>query len=108
MWTGGTGAKLVGMALMQLGLRIQLGHTPPDFCPAPVADDGFIIIDTHGVHEVSLSYCGCNAARSRRSQLADARLYSAAHSNPKSAIAYETAYTFNVLQPPVSMRRSRN
>ncbi|KAJ7719356.1 hypothetical protein DFH07DRAFT_972973 [Mycena maculata] len=56
-WTGSTFER---MTLKKLGLRIQLGHWhgKDRRCPLPMtaANDDFVIIEVHGVHEVHLDY----------------------------------------------------
>ncbi|KAJ7434571.1 hypothetical protein FB451DRAFT_1467534, partial [Mycena latifolia] len=57
-----TGSMFVRKTLKDMGLRIQLGHwdKPNQRCPvpSPASGDDFVIVDTHGVHEVGLDYCG--------------------------------------------------
>ncbi|KAJ7488630.1 hypothetical protein B0H11DRAFT_1664114, partial [Mycena galericulata] len=85
MWTS---SGLVGVTLKAAGLRIQLGHKLYDFCPAPVADNDFVIMDASGPHEVSLNYCGCAEAPSRGRQLRNARFYPSQEKIPRTAVAY--------------------
>ncbi|KAJ7118301.1 hypothetical protein C8R44DRAFT_878911 [Mycena epipterygia] len=92
-WQGST---FVRKMLKTMGLRIQLGHWygPKRRCalPVPASGDDFVIVDTHGVHEVGLDYCGCGTGGLSMVQLLRARLYPATTTNPKSAA------TFAVLQ----------
>jgi hypothetical protein len=69
------------------GLRIQLGHRPGDCCisPKPASGDDFVIIDSHGIHEVGLDYCGCEGATASETQLLRFSLYPVTSMNPKSA-----------------------
>ncbi|KAJ6535891.1 hypothetical protein B0H10DRAFT_1657134, partial [Mycena sp. CBHHK59/15] len=69
-----SGTRLVGISLKILGLRMQLGHRVGDFCPVPIPDNSFIILNAHGIHEVSVDYCGCNDAPTKASQLRAARM----------------------------------
>jgi len=80
--------------LKDVGLRIQLGHRVGERCsnPATAAGDNFVVIDTNGVHEVGLSYCGCETAQHRTTQLLRARWY------PATPVTPNTAATFNVLE----------
>jgi CxC2 like cysteine cluster associated with KDZ transposases len=80
--------------LNDLGLRIQLGHRVGERCsnPATAAGDNFVVIDTNGVHEVGLDYCGCETAQHRTTQLLRARWY------PATPVTPNTAATFNVLE----------
>ncbi|KAG1883671.1 hypothetical protein F4604DRAFT_1878922 [Suillus subluteus] len=49
------------ITLKTLGLRIQLGHQIRDACcnPCRAFNNDFVIIDTTGIHEVALDFCGC-------------------------------------------------
>ncbi|KAG2128889.1 uncharacterized protein EDB93DRAFT_1095805, partial [Suillus bovinus] len=48
------------ISLKALGLRIQLGHVTGQQCfnPRHAFNDDFVIIDTFGIHKVSLDFCG--------------------------------------------------
>ncbi|KAF7972615.1 hypothetical protein HWV62_17352, partial [Athelia sp. TMB] len=76
------------------GLRIQLGHALDEHCvnPVPSPGDDFIIVDTNGIHAVSLNFCVCTTAQKDTIQLLRARLYPATVKSP------QTAATFNVLE----------
>ncbi|KAF7972344.1 hypothetical protein HWV62_18114 [Athelia sp. TMB] len=91
MWNG---ESFVPTSLKALGLRMQLGHPPGTRCinPVPSAGNDFVIVDTNGLHEVSLDFCGCTSARKDTIQLLRARLYPATVKSP------QTAATFNVLE----------
>lgn len=76
-----------------MGLRIQLSHPVGDICLNPhIPKDDFVIIDTHGIHEVTLAFCACHTAVSHAKQLLRYRLLPATATNPK------TAATFNVME----------
>lgn len=79
--------------LKTLGLVIQLGHSPAVSCGNPWLSRGndFVIIDTHGIHEVALSFCDCEHSQDHATQLLRARLFPATDRYPN------TAATFNVL-----------
>lgn len=79
--------------LKLLGLRIQLGHAPSHRCynPRPSSGNNFIVVDTNGIHEVALDFCGCDTAQLRYKQLLRARWYPATTTDPQMAA------TFNVL-----------
>ncbi|KAJ6480691.1 hypothetical protein C8R47DRAFT_1218538 [Mycena vitilis] len=85
-------------SLKTLGLRIQLGHAKagherrPCRNPKPAVDDDFVIVDTHGIHEVHVDFCDCEIAEERDVQLLRARLYPATSKHPR------TAATFGVLR----------
>jgi hypothetical protein len=98
-----TATGLEAANLRLLGLRIQLGHKPSDFCPNPIGDNHFLILDAHGLHEVNLDYCGCPATPTRRDQLLAARLYPCGD-GPRTAVAFEMANLHEAWSPPASMR----
>ncbi|TFK77840.1 hypothetical protein K466DRAFT_448386, partial [Polyporus arcularius HHB13444] len=58
------GTYYEAVTLKSLGLRVQLGHRPGNTCYNPItaAGDTFIVLDLHGIHEVGLDFCGCEAA----------------------------------------------
>jgi hypothetical protein len=103
MWTG---TNLAGMSLKTLGLRMQLGHSPGNLCPTPIPENRFMILDAHGIHEVSLDYCGCPDAPTRGNQLQAARLYPG--SGTTNAVAYELAYLQDAWSTPISMRPAKH
>ncbi|KAF7306198.1 CxC2 domain-containing protein [Mycena indigotica] len=81
--------------LKALGLRIQLGHWHDgNRCPRPIhaAGDDFLVIDTNGIHEIGLDFCGCLTNGTPTQQLIRAGLYPATTTNPR------TAATINVLR----------
>jgi hypothetical protein len=98
MWTG---TKLVGMSLKLLGLQMQLGHAIGDFCPTPIADNTFII-NVHGIHEVSLDYCGCADAPTQGQQLLAARLHPG--KGTTNTVAFQLAHLQDAWSAPISMR----
>lgn len=87
--------------LKQLQVRIQLGHwhEVDRVCPLPksAAEDDFVIIDIHGVHEVGLDYCGCGASGLPTQQLLRARLWSATTTNPRTAATFAVLRKFHLM-----------
>lgn len=85
--------------LKSLGLRIQLGHPAGQPCPLPrpAKGDAFLIIDTHGIHEVGLDFCGCEISKSIVRQLLRMRLYPATVQNPATAATFRTLERFHLL-----------
>jgi hypothetical protein len=82
-----------------LGLRIQLGHPIGEECPlrSPASGDAFIVIDSHGVHEVGLDFCGCGIHGTMVQQLLRRRLYPATISNPTTAATFRALRHFQLL-----------
>lgn len=87
------------MSLKALGLRIQLGHPDRTECPNPenAFHDDFTIIDSDGIHLVSLDYCGCQLATSKTTQLLRARLFPSTVIDPKTAATFRVLETFQLL-----------
>ncbi|KAJ7506704.1 hypothetical protein B0H11DRAFT_2219390 [Mycena galericulata] len=104
MWAN-TG--LEGVTLKTAGLRIQLGHRLDDLCPQRIPDNDFVIIDTDGLHEVAIDYCGCEPHRSRGSQLRDARFYPSGDTLPRTAVAFTMAQLLDKGVVPITMRVRR-
>ncbi|KAJ6538601.1 hypothetical protein B0H10DRAFT_1856886, partial [Mycena sp. CBHHK59/15] len=87
--------------LKELGLRIQLGHWygRDRRCPAPqpAAGDTFVIIHDHGVHEVSLDFCGCGTGGAHEVQLLRAQLFPATGAAPRTAATFSVLECFHIL-----------
>jgi hypothetical protein len=73
---------------------VQLGHPVGQRClnPKTAAGDDFVVLDTHGIHEIGLNYCGCETADTLHTQLLRQRWYGATLANPR------TAATFRLLE----------
>lgn len=56
-----------------------------------------MIVDSHGVHEVGLDYCGCASSGSQTVQLLRAQLYPATTTNPRSAATFNVLRRFHLL-----------
>ena len=63
--------------------------------PSPPSD--FVIIDSHGIHSISLQYCNCHRTVSRQSQLLCARLFPATVVDPKTAATFALLEAFQLL-----------
>ncbi|KAJ6587763.1 hypothetical protein B0H10DRAFT_2233949 [Mycena sp. CBHHK59/15] len=86
-------------ALKNLGLRIQLGHRAGEPCanPKKAAGDDFVVVDTHGIHEVGLYFCSCGRAQPPPIQLLRLRWYPATGTNPRSAATFRVLRRFHPL-----------
>ncbi|KAG2340636.1 hypothetical protein BDR05DRAFT_1032843 [Suillus weaverae] len=87
------------ISLKTLGLRIQLGHTAGQQCANPrhAFNDDFIIIDTFGIHEVSLDFCSCAIAESHMQQLLRMSLFPSTTSDPKTAATFRILEQYHLL-----------
>ncbi|KAJ6619067.1 hypothetical protein B0H10DRAFT_1947080 [Mycena sp. CBHHK59/15] len=96
-----TGNQFERKTLKELGLRIQLGHWygRDRRCPAPqpAAGDTFVIIHDHGVHEVSLDFCGCGTGGAHEVQLLRAQLFPATGAAPRTAATFSVLECFHIL-----------
>ena len=63
----------------------------------PASGDSFVVIDTSGVHEVGLDYCGCRAGGNEASQLLRFRLYPATAHSPNTATTFRCLHHFQLL-----------
>ncbi|KAG2095918.1 uncharacterized protein F5147DRAFT_584330 [Suillus discolor] len=86
-------------SLKQIGLCMQLGHNPGKICynPHPSTGDDFIVIDVHGIHEITLDFCGCASSQVHYKQLLHARWYPATTSEPRTAATFSLLEHFHLL-----------
>ncbi|KAJ7073559.1 hypothetical protein B0H15DRAFT_925638 [Mycena belliarum] len=84
-----------------MGLRIQLGHWHGRerrcAVPRPADGDDFVIVDSTGVHEVGLDYCGCGQGGADTVQLVRARLFPATTTSPRTAASFAVLHQFQLL-----------
>lgn len=96
-----TGAHFEPATLKELGLRIQLGHSPTSRCfnPRP-APRNFTVIHTNGLHHVALDFCECDhsaEAGNQVEQLLRARWYPATHSSPGTCATFAVLELFSMM-----------
>ncbi|KAJ7805227.1 hypothetical protein B0H14DRAFT_3485279 [Mycena olivaceomarginata] len=65
--------------------------------PAPLAREGFCIVDVNGVHEVTVDFCSCSLAEAHDIQLLRARLYPATITNPATAATFRVLRDYHLL-----------
>ena len=63
---------------------------------APYADD-FVIINSNGIHSVTLRFCGCETTDSHLQQLLRSRLFPATMDRPKTAAMFTVLEEFHLL-----------
>ncbi|KAM6490841.1 hypothetical protein JOM56_013710 [Amanita muscaria] len=88
------------ITLKSLNLHIQLGHPISEQCPLPrpASEDSFVIIGSHGIHEVGLDFCGCgHSSGTMVQQLLHRRLFPATVQNPTMAATFRTLHHFQLL-----------
>jgi CxC2 like cysteine cluster associated with KDZ transposases len=87
------------VSLKLLGCRIQLGHPTHERCPipTPASGDSFVIIDTNGIHDVGLDFCGCGTGGNPVQQLLRYRLFPATVQQPNTAATFRALHHFQLL-----------
>ncbi|KAG2128024.1 uncharacterized protein EDB93DRAFT_1243611 [Suillus bovinus] len=95
-WNGQYFEKI---SLKTLGLHIQLGHTTDERClnPHRAFKDDFVIIDTHGIHKVSLDFCDCAIAESHVQQLLRISWFPSTTSDPKTTATFHVLEQYHIL-----------
>ncbi|TFK60021.1 hypothetical protein BDN72DRAFT_747722, partial [Pluteus cervinus] len=88
------GSSFVRVSLKELGLQVVLGHPLGTKCDNPKSSDKleYVVLDTNGIHVISLSYCECASATDPFAQFLQMRLFPATVTYPR------TAATFRLLQ----------
>ncbi|KAJ7897375.1 hypothetical protein B0H13DRAFT_1562872, partial [Mycena leptocephala] len=91
-WTGSF-FKRVGLA--ELGLVIQLGHTPGAACTAMrLGKKKFTLIDVNGVHNVAVQFCQCDSRITHRQQLMRACWWPATVRDPSTCATFRVIRLF--------------
>ncbi|KZV60542.1 hypothetical protein PENSPDRAFT_593936, partial [Peniophora sp. CONT] len=94
MWVYG---QWQATTLKQIGQVVQFGHWDGSRCSLTRRhNEGFIVIDSNGIHEISVKFCGCTAVKFPvREQLLAARMWPATTDNPKTAATFQVLDAFN-------------
>jgi hypothetical protein len=85
--------------LQSIGLKVHLGHHG-HCCPFPSTENkNFTVIDTSGVHNVTLVFCGCvgAAAEHPRVQLLRVNWFPASVDRPESAFTFDVLDSFHLV-----------
>lgn len=85
-------------SLQDMGLVVQLGHPPGVSCltSRPARKD-FVLIDTTGVHKISLRYCHCDGRLEKRQQLLRVSWWPATARDPHTAATFPVIRHFRTL-----------
>ncbi|KAF8444074.1 hypothetical protein L210DRAFT_3611327 [Boletus edulis BED1] len=85
--------------LKDIGLRVQLGHSPSSTCcnPERAFNDSFTIIDTTGIQAVSLDFCNCEEALSHSQQLLCVSWFPATSTRPQTAATFRVLRQFHII-----------
>ena len=72
-------------------MRIQLGHLPPEksLNPQRAFDDDFVVIDSHGIHEVAVDFCHCEHGKDHTRQLLRMWWFPSTSVNLRSAVTFQ-------------------
>ncbi|KAG1793209.1 uncharacterized protein HD556DRAFT_1432380 [Suillus plorans] len=94
-----TGLYFVPVSLKKLGLRVQLGHPAGEYCllPQKAVNDDFTLIDSNGIHEIGLDFCGCETAERHTKQLLRATWFPATSTNPRTAATFRILEQYHLL-----------
>lgn len=76
-----------------------MGHVDGSKCPHPdnAFNNDFTVIDSDGIHEVSLNYCSCPQSPPKLVQLLRARLFPSTVIDPRTAATFRVLETFQML-----------
>ncbi|KAJ7753859.1 hypothetical protein B0H16DRAFT_1316820, partial [Mycena metata] len=94
------GIHFMRTSLKALGLRIQFGHHPGECCDNPTRGrEGFVVLDSNGIHEVAVDYCGCE--RSAKAGPPDIQLlrggwYPASEGRPQTCMTLTALNRFHL------------
>ncbi|KAK0493893.1 hypothetical protein EDD18DRAFT_1077920, partial [Armillaria luteobubalina] len=85
--------------LKKLGLRYQVGHLVGEACahPRPAFGSHFTIVDTNGIHDVTLDFCNCLRECPLTSQLQCAWLFPGTVMEPRIAVTVAALEQFQML-----------
>ncbi|KAG1785081.1 uncharacterized protein HD556DRAFT_1314530 [Suillus plorans] len=86
-------------SLKKLGLHIQLGHPIGQRCilPQQAFNDDFVLIDTNGIHEIALDFCGCETSQTHVKQLLRHRWFPATSTDPRTAATFRLLHHYQIL-----------
>ncbi|KAG1904044.1 uncharacterized protein F5891DRAFT_1126943 [Suillus fuscotomentosus] len=86
-------------SLKMLGLRVQLGHPigHPCILPQPAFNNDFVLIDTNGIHELGLDFCGCETSETHVKQLLRHGWFPSTPTNPRTAATFRLLHYYQIL-----------
>ncbi|KAJ7823928.1 hypothetical protein B0H13DRAFT_2375773 [Mycena leptocephala] len=96
-----TGERFARTTLQAIGMIIQFGHPPGEYCANPTPGrKGFVVIHETSIQEVSVNFCGCeNGSRAGAPdvQLLRGGWYPASEERPQTCMTLEALRTFHML-----------
>ncbi|KAG1845839.1 hypothetical protein F4604DRAFT_1884248 [Suillus subluteus] len=86
-------------SLKTLGLRVQLGHPigQPCILPQSAFNDDFVLIDTNGMHEIGLDFCGCETSETHVKQLLRHGWFPSTSTDPRTASTFRLLHYYQIL-----------
>jgi hypothetical protein len=94
-WNGSFFKRLY---LRDLGLRIQLNHSPGTICQWRTAGHkNFVVLHTNGIHLVNIDFCGCSPTVSNRHQLLRISWWPATPLEPQTCATFTLLNQFHLL-----------
>ncbi|KAG2342079.1 hypothetical protein BDR05DRAFT_976730 [Suillus weaverae] len=94
-----TGQFFQRVSLKTMGLHVQLGHAVGERCilPRRAFNDEFVLIDTNGIHEIGLDFCGCTTSQTHIKQLLRARWFPSTSTDPQTAATFRILHHYHIL-----------
>ncbi|KAG1888370.1 hypothetical protein F4604DRAFT_1916291 [Suillus subluteus] len=86
-------------SLKTLGLRVQLGHPigQPCILPQLAFNNDFVLIDTNGLHELGLDFCGCETSETHVKQLLRHGWFPSTPTDPRTAATFRLLHYYQIL-----------
>ncbi|KAG1868741.1 hypothetical protein C8R48DRAFT_598239 [Suillus tomentosus] len=94
-----TASFFIATSLKKLGLRIQLGHATGESCilPRKSYNDNFVLIDTNGIHEMAVDFCGCETSQTHTKQLLRMGWFPSTTVDPRTAATFRLLHHYQIL-----------
>jgi hypothetical protein len=91
------GSFFRSISLRDLGLRVQLGHRQGEYCPfRQRGHKDFVVLESNGVHNLAIDFCGCAGAPSHYLQLLEVGWWPATPLDPQTAATMTVLRLFHV------------
>ncbi|KAJ7336156.1 hypothetical protein DFH08DRAFT_915978 [Mycena albidolilacea] len=88
-------------SLKALGLRVQFGHAPGEFCASPEPGRSeFVVLHHNGIHDVAVDFCGCEhrgQAGGMDTQLLRGGWYPASQDRPQTCMTLVALEQFHIV-----------
>ncbi|KAG1888680.1 hypothetical protein F4604DRAFT_1877221 [Suillus subluteus] len=86
-------------SLKTLGLQVQLGHpvSQPCILLQPAFNNDFVLIDTKGIHEIGLDFCGCETSEIHVKQLLCYGWFLSTSTDPRTVATFRLLHYYQLL-----------